>query len=133
MSSVQPTIVKTTKAVIKSKRKFVRPAHLFVQLMNAVEQGEPEAYYWDIAADPEAPEHLVMRIAKRLKEGQDSFKHVMDDGPDSMAGLVDKNHEEATERAEEVILYLESKSIPQFEYRPSRCGRPEAFISMAGC
>lgn len=133
MSSVQPTIVKPSKSLIKSKPKFVRPAHLFVQLMSAVESSEPDAYYWDMAADPAAPEHLVERIAKKVKAGKDRFMYVMDDGPDSMADLVNPEHEEAETRAEEVIAYLESKADPQFYYRPSRVGRTHAVISMAGC
>ena len=134
MSSVQPTIVKKDiKSVIKSNPKTVIPTHIWVLLMNAEEASEPNVFLWDIAADATAPKHLVTRIVKLMKRGAKRFLHVINDGPDSMAGLVNEESEFADERAEEVFEYLQSKSIKDFEYFPGVGGVPEILITMGAC
>jgi len=135
MSSVQPTIVKSTKSksVIKSKSKTVIPTHVWVLLMNAEEQNEPNAYLWDIAGDETAPKHLVKRIVHQMSRGQKRFLHVLNDGPDSMAGLVNEESDSAEERAEEVFEYLQKMSIREFEYFPGVGGSPEVLITMGAC
>jgi hypothetical protein len=132
MSNVQPTIVKSTKPVIKSKPKTVIPTHVWVLLINAEEQSEPNAYLWDIAGDATAPKHLFTRIVKQMKLGQRRFLYILDSA-DSMAGLVNEESDFANERAEEVFEYLQGKSIKEFEYFPGVGGSPEVLITMGAC
>lgn len=136
MSDIKPTIAKPTKKFVvkpKPKPKLVLHSHLWVELVNAEESSEPTPYLWDIAVDPEAPNHLVRQIVKKMNAGETRFLHVKDDCPDSMAGLVDEEHEEADVRAEEVIAYLRMKCTEEFEYYPGMGGRPQVIITMGSC
>lgn len=134
MSDIKPTIAKPTKKfVVKPKPKVALPSHLWVELANAEESSENNPFLWDIAFDPEAPKHLVRQIVKKMKAGVTRFINVTDDSPESMAGLVDEEHEEADDRAEQVIKYLRMKCTGEFEYYPGMGGRPQVIITMSSC
>ena len=112
-----------------------------VLLVNCEEPTEPGVYLIDFG---DAPAHMKRAM---VKSGKTRF-NVMDDGVQSMNGLVeeddrssdddkedDENDEEA--RATAVIDYIRSKCKKEFEFKPAFVNPfiypIDAYISLAAC
>ena len=89
--------------------------------VDATEPGEPMCYLFD---GSDAPRH--MRTRMRESETK-TFEHIDEE---NLSGLVDEDRDDAEQRGEEIIEYLEEKSIPENQFKPGRPGlRVDYYIS----
>lgn len=96
-------------------------------VVDAREPSEPVTFIID--TDKAKPPKHMMRMINRSTDK--CFEHIMEDGAESMAGLVNEESESANERAEEVFEYLNSQCIPGNKYKPGMIA--DAYISIAMC
>lgn len=94
-------------------------------VVNAQEPSEPNTYIIDTdKAKP--PKHMVRMIHKSTEK---TFEYIYNDGAESMAGLVDPEHESADERAEEILEYLEAQCKEENKFKPGEVNI-DAYISI---
>ena len=99
-----------------------------ILIVDAQEPGEPGTFLVD-TEETKAPKHM-MRMINRSKDK--CFEHIMNDGVESMSGLVDEEHDSAAERAEEVFEYLSAQCINENKFKPGG-SIADAYISIAAC
>jgi hypothetical protein len=98
-----------------------------IMVVDAQEPSEPQTYIID-TDETEAPRHMLRMISRSSGK---CFEHIMNDGPETMSGLVSTDSDEAEERAEEVWEYLNSNCTPENKFRPGVVAY--AYISIAQC
>ena len=83
-------------------------------VVDAQEPSEPNTFIIDTnKAKP--PQHMVRMIGKSTKK---TFEYIYEDNAESMAGLVDEEHESADEHAEEVFEYLRAQCNEGNKFKP---------------
>ena len=98
-----------------------------IMVVDAQEPSEPDPFIID--TDVAAPPRHMMRMIQRSSDK--CFEYIMNDGASAMAGLVDEDHDEADDRAEEIFAYLETNCTPENKYRPGMVA--DAYISIVQC
>ena len=110
-----------TKVAPTPKRQKVKVKvavrRLMVMVMDAREPSEPRSYAFDASADVEdnpAARRLFRTLGNSVEE---VFEDVSVCG--NSAGLVDEDRDDAEERLEELVEYLNTKCVGAYAYRPS--------------
>ena len=98
-----------------------------IMVVDAQEPSEPETFIIDTDVT-EAPRHM-MRMIQRSSDK--CFEQIMNDGAGAMSGLVNEDHDQADEHAEEIFEYIGAHSIEANKYRPGMV--VDAYISIAQC
>ena len=97
-------------------------ADSFIMILDSREPQESQLF---VVPLDDAPRHMKRMIARSADK---CFEYVMDDGPESMAGLVDEEHESAEERVEEIFEYFSKYCIESNKYKPGMTA--DAYISI---
>jgi hypothetical protein len=64
----------------------------------------------------DAPGHMKRNLART---GEREFNDILEDGPDSLNGLVNEDSERAEEHAEAVWEWINSCTVPENRFKPS--------------
>jgi hypothetical protein len=99
-----------------------------VLVADAREPGEPQLFCFSLQ---DAPGHMKKQMQKN--EPKDTYEFLIQDGSDSLMGLVNEASEEAEERAEEIWEYLDQKCCEENKYRPRIHKSIQYCFSLAQC
>jgi hypothetical protein len=108
-----------------TSQKSINPKK-FVLILNGQEQTENIPYRVQLDSAPSHMKHAIRRSSTKR------FDSVIRDGPEGMQGLVDESDEEADERAEEIMDWLEGQCTRENEFQYP-FGRVDVCITLAGC
>jgi len=95
-----------------------------IMVVDAQEPDEPETFIIDTDVT-EPPRHMMRMIQRSSAK---CFEHIMNDGAGAMSGLVDDDHDQAHEHAQEIFDYIGAHSTEANKYRPGMVA--DAYISI---
>jgi hypothetical protein len=112
MSTIQKTIVKSSKGKGKSNVVDRGDTPFGFLIVDASEPGEPMVYLVD---GSRAPAHMIRHI-RRTKQRR--FRNIYEDNAETMDGLVNADADNADERADEVWAWIATCTKPENEFIP---------------
>lgn len=98
--------------------------NFMVMYVDATECSEVATYLFDAT---DAPRHMRRRME------QSETKKFENIDEDSLDGLVDEDHDDAEQRTEEILEYLEEQARPENLFRPGPGLRIAYYISRRAC
>ena len=73
-------------------------------------------------------------MRRQLKRNEKStYEFLINDGPDSLMGLVNEDSEEAEERTEEVWNYIDTKCVTENKFQPGIHQSISYSFTLAAC
>jgi len=125
---------KQNPRLLKGHAKPYRPSQqqstpMKIFLVDAQEPAEPNSYMIDTDGT-KPPQHMIRMIG--LSTGK-CFEHIINDGAESMQGLVNEELEDADDQANEIFEYLHLHSTPEKKIKPGMKMDFDAYISIAEC
>ena len=98
-----------------------------IMVVDAQEPSEPETFIID--TDVTEPPRHMMRMIQRSSHKY--FEQIVNDGADAMSGLVDEDHDQAHEHAEEIFEYIGAHSKEANKYKLGDVA--DVYISIVRC
>ena len=126
MNAHEPIRQEAAHAQAKKKQKVTLVTGN-VLVADAREAGEPQLYYFSL---DDAPRHMRRQI--KLNE-KTTYEFLIQDGADSLMGLVDEDSEDAEERTEEVWNYIDTKCVTENKFQPGIHQSISYSFTLAAC
>ena len=127
MEATQSDIKKSNKSSSKNSKKNSTNQNKFILIVNAQESVEISMYRVKLDSAPNHMKRVIRRSSTKV------FRSLMRDGPDSMDYLVDPDDEEADEKADEIMDWLEDQCTPTLENKYEYpFPHVDACVSLAG-